>query len=264
MGSPPLLVTWAGRAPRAGGEPFQVDAMPARTPAQRSALVTGANRGIGFEICRQLAVRGIRTLLTARDERKGRLVAERLRREGLDVRFHQLDVTDEGSIRRLVDFVGSDPGGVDILVNNAAVYLDDGIAGLEVDLDTVRRTVEANVYGPLRLCQALIPLMRRRGYGRIVNVSSGSGQLSGMGGGSLAYRLSKAALNVITRVLADEVRGTGILVNSMCPGWVRTEMGGRHAPRSPEQGADTAVYLATLGERGPTGGFFRDRKPIPW
>ncbi len=238
--------------------------MPSRKEPQRLGLVTGANRGIGFEICRQLAGRGIRVLLTARDERRGRQAATRLTRDGLDVQFRQLDVTDEDSVRRLVGVVEAEFGGIDILVNNAGVYPDEGVPGLTIDLDTVRRTLEVNAYGPLRLCQALVPLMRRRRYGRIVNVSSGAGSLTEMGGGTLAYRVSKVSLNAITRILADEVRGSGILINAMCPGWVRTEMGGLHAPRSVEDGADTAIFLATLPDTGPTGGFFRDRKPIPW
>lgn len=238
--------------------------MPSHGETQRLALVTGANRGIGFEICRQLAKRGIRVLLTARDERKGRQAAARLTQDGTDVQFHQLDVTDDESVGRLVKFVEAEFGGVDILVNNAGVYPDEGVPGLTIDLDTVRRTLEVNAYGPLRLCQALVPLMRRRRYGRIVNVSSGAGSLTEMGGRTLAYRVSKVSLNAITRILADEVRGSGILINAMCPGWVRTEMGGRHATRSVEEGADTAIFLATLPDTGPTGGFFRDRKPIPW
>lgn len=238
--------------------------MPSRKEPKRVALVTGANRGIGFEICRQLAGRGIRVLLTARDERKGHEAAALIAQDGLDVQFRQLDVTDDGSVRRLVAFVEAEFGGVDILVNNAGIYPDEGVPGLTIDLDTVRRTMEVNAFGPLRLCQALVPLMRRRRYGRVVNVSSALGSLAEMGGGTLAYRMSKASLNAITRILADEVRGSGILINAMCPGWVRTEMGGRHAPRSVEDGADTAIFLATLPDNGPTGGLFRDRKPIPW
>lgn len=232
--------------------------------ARRVAVVTGANRGIGLEICRQLAGRGIGVLLTARDPRKGAQAARRLQREGLDVQFHRLDVTEAPEAERLAAFLQDEFGRADILVNNAGVYLDEGVPGLEIDLDVVRETMEVNAYGPLRLCQALIPLMRRHRYGRIVNVSSGAGSLTEMRGGTLAYRVSKVSLNAITRILADEVAERGILVNAMCPGWVRTEMGGRSAPRSVEEGADTAIFLATLPDGGPTAGFFRDRKPIPW
>ena len=238
--------------------------MSARTGSPRLALVTGANRGIGFEVCRQLAGHSLRVLLTARDERKGHQAAERLRKGGLDVHFHRLDVTDAESIERAAAFAESEFGGVDVLVNNAGIYPDEGVPGLSIDLESVRRTMEVNTYGPLCLCQVVIPQMRRRKYGRIVNVSSGAGALSEMTGRTLAYRVSKASLNAITRILAYEVRGTGILINAMSPGWVRTEMGGRNAPRSVEEGADTAIFLATLPEGGPTGGFFQDRKPIPW
>lgn len=236
----------------------------ARAESSHVALVTGANRGIGFEVCRQLARRGLRVLLTAREEDRGRRAAERLRQEGLDVHFHRLDVTDEDSVHRTAAFAEKEWGGVDVLVNNAGVYPDEGVPGLTIDLETVRRTMEVNAYGPLRLCQTVIPRMRRHRYGRIVNVSSGLGAFDDMGGGTLAYRLSKVSLNALTRILADEVRGTGILINAMCPGWVRTDMGGRNAPRSVEQGADTVVFLSTLPDSGPSGGFFRDRKPIPW
>lgn len=238
--------------------------MAARAQSPRLALVTGANRGIGFEACRQLAQHGLRVLVTARDEGRGRRAAEGLRKEGLDVHFHRLNVTDTGSIETAMAFAEGELGGVDVLVNNAGVYPDEGVPGLSIDLETVRRTMEVNSYGPLRLCQAVIPRMRRRRYGRIVNVSSGLGALGNMGGGTLAYRLSKVSLNALTVILADEVRGTGVLINAMCPGWVRTEMGGPNAPRSVEQGADTVVFLATLPDGGPSGGFFRDRKPIPW
>ncbi|HEX4834782.1 MAG TPA: SDR family oxidoreductase [bacterium] len=238
--------------------------MSPRAESPRTALVTGANRGIGFEICRQLARQGFRVLMTARDARRGQHAAKRLRKDGLGVHFHQLDVTDAESLRRAVAFGEGEFGGVDVLVNNAGVYPDEDVPGLSIDLDIVRRTMEVNAYGPLRLCQMMIPLMRGRRYGRIVNVSSGAGAFSEMTGGTLAYRVSKVSLNAITRILADEVRGTGILINAMCPGWVRTEMGGRNAPRSVEEGADTGVFLATLPASGPTGGFFRDRKPIPW
>jgi NAD(P)-dependent dehydrogenase (short-subunit alcohol dehydrogenase family) len=238
--------------------------MPSGTRTSHLALVTGANRGIGYEICRQLATRGIRVLLTARDESKGRQAAARLQQDGLDVPFHPLDVTDEDGVRKIARLAEDEYGGLDILVNNAGVYLDEDVPGLTIDLDTVRQTMEVNAYGPLRLCQALIPSMRRRRYGRIVNVSSGAGSLAEMSGGTLAYRISKASLNAITRILADEERGSGILINAMCPGWVRTQMGGQSAPRSVEEGADTAIFLATLPADGPTGGFFRDRKPIPW
>jgi len=233
------------------------------------AVITGASRGLGFETCRQLGRRGYRVLLTARDHAKGKAAAAALRDEGLDVGFFPLDVTDTDSVRALAGHLEREGGRLDVLVNNAGVFLDpmppeDPSASsiFRADIATVRYSMEANAYGPLRLCQALVPLMR--GRGRVVNVSSGMGQLSGMNGCCPGYRFSKAALNVLTRILADELRDTRIKVNSVCPGWVRTEMGGPNAERSVEEGADTIVWLATLPDDGPSGGFFRDRKPIPW
>ena len=232
--------------------------------AQRIALVTGENRGIGFEVRRQLGALGLRVILTARDPLKGGAAAAQLHAGGSAVEFHQLDVTDEASIRTLTTFVRTQFGRSDVLVNNAAVYPDEGCSVLAVDLETFRATMETNVYGPLRLCQAFVPLMRVHRYGRIVNVSSGGGQLTGMSDDTPAYRMSKAALNVLTCMVASAVGNADILVNAVCPGWVRTDMGGPSAPRTVEQAADTIVWLATLPAGGPTGGFFRDRQPIPW
>ena len=231
---------------------------------QKVAMVTGANRGIGLEIVRQLAREGVLVVLTSRDEAKGQAARKRLGAEGLDVVYHQLDVTDLASVQRLRESLEVEYSRLDILVNNAGILLDNGIQVLDVDLDMVRETVETNVCGPLLLCQALTPLMEKNGYGSIVNVSSGMGQLSDMGSGNPAYRLSKTALNAVTVMVAAQAREGEILANCMCPGWVRTDMGGSAASRSVEQGADTAVWLATLPDDGPTGGFFRDRKPIPW
>jgi len=228
---------------------------------QRTAVVTGGNRGIGLEVCRQLAGLGLKVVLTARVEAKGREAASSL--EG-DVVPFPLDVTDSADIGRLISFLEQDLGGVDVLVNNAGVFLDRHQGGLTVPLAAVRESLEVNLVGPWALCQAIVPIMRRRGYGRIVNVSTGLGAMSEMMGGYASYRVSKLALNGLTRVLADELRGTNVLVNTMCPGWVQTEMGGEGAPRPVEKGADTAVWLATLPDGGPTGGFFRDRRQIPW
>jgi len=233
-------------------------------PAQKVAVVTGANRGIGFEICRQLARLGIQVILTSRQEAAGQAACQKLKVEGLRVRFHQLDVTDPESVQRLAEFVKAEYGRLDILVNNAGVLLDEGVSVLVADLDTIRTTLETNTLGPARLCQAFVPLMQQQNYGRIVNMSSGWGQLSDTGPGQPGYRMSKTALNTLTVMLAAELVGTNILVNSMCPGWVRTDMGSPNADRSVEEGADTAVWLATLPDDGPTGGFFEDRKPIPW
>jgi NAD(P)-dependent dehydrogenase (short-subunit alcohol dehydrogenase family) len=234
-----------------------------RAPA-RVAIVTGANRGIGYETCRALASRGLRVVLTSRDAAKGAAAARELADSGADVVHHELDVTDDRSIGALVRWAESELGRIDVLVNNAALYLDESVSVLDVDLATARATIETNLYGPLLLCQAVAPGMIRRRYGRIVNVSSGAGQLSTMGDYAPSYSMSKAALNALTRMVADAVQGKNILVNAADPGWVRTTMGGRSAPRSVAQGADTIVWLATLPDDGPTGGFFHDRAPMPW
>lgn len=232
--------------------------------AKKVAVVTGANRGIGFETCRQLAKKGIEVILTSRDEAKGKAAAEKLQAEGLDVSSYSLDVTDADSVQRLAQFIKNEFGQLDILVNNAGVLLDSSDSVLDTKIETLRETMDTNLSGPLLLSQALITLMKEHNYGRVVNVSSGAGQLSDMTSGYPSYRISKTALNALTRILANELKGTNILVNSVCPGWVKTDMGGANAPRTPEQGADTIVWLATLPDNVPTSGFFRDRQLIPW
>ncbi len=227
----------------------------------RVALVSGGNRGIGLEICRQLAERDIKVVMGSRDEEKGRAAAEGL--EG-SVIAHQLDVADAGSVDRMAVFLEDRFGRLDVLVNNAAISNDDGQRGVDADLDRVKEALEANLFGAWRLCEVAIPLMRRNGHGRIVNVSTGLAALEDMGGGSPGYRVSKTALNALTRILSSELRGSGILVNSICPGWVATDMGSPGAPRPVEDGADALVWAATLPNNGPTGGFFRDRRPIAW
>jgi NAD(P)-dependent dehydrogenase (short-subunit alcohol dehydrogenase family) len=233
------------------------------TPA-KIALVTGANRGIGLETCRQLARLGMQVILTSRDAAKGEQAAQILRQEGGQIAAHPLDVIDPDQVERLRLWVVERYGRLDVLINNAGVYLGEDKSVFSVPLDVIRFTMEVNFYGPLHLCRAFVPLMKQHGYGRVVNVSSEMGSLAGMGGYSTGYRASKAALNALTRILAGEVRGQNIKVNSACPGWVRSDMGGEHAPRSLEQGAATLVWLATLPDDGPSGGFFMDGKPVPW
>jgi NAD(P)-dependent dehydrogenase (short-subunit alcohol dehydrogenase family) len=228
-------------------------------------LITGANRGLGFETSRQLAALGLHVILTSRQASSGKPALESLRAQGGEFTFLQLDTTDPASISRAYQQVAERFGRLDVLVNNAGILIDTADSGvLTADLQVIRKTAETNLYGPILLCEAFVPLMKKNGYGRIVNVSSGMGQLSEMGPGYPAYRLSKTALNAVTRMLSQETKGTGILVNSVCPGWVKTDMGGAGAHRTPEQGAETIVWAATLPEGGPTGGFFRDKKAISW
>jgi NAD(P)-dependent dehydrogenase (short-subunit alcohol dehydrogenase family) len=220
----------------------------------RVALVSGANRGIGAEIARELADdHGFAVFAGARDPDDID--------EGGGIIPIELDVTDQSTIDEAQERIGSDPGYLDVLVNNAGIY-GDPIGAADYDLDRAREVLEVNTFGPWRLIEAFLPLMRRSDAPRVVNVSSGAGQLSDMNGGRAAYRVSKAGLNALTRTLASDE--DWLKVNTMCPGWVRTDMGGSGATRSVEEGADTAVWLATLPEDGPTGGFFRNRQPIPW
>jgi len=227
------------------------------------AVVTGANRGIGLEICRQLAKKGIKVILTARNEEKGKEAVEKLQKEGLDIVFHQLDVTDEKSVQQAANYVKENFGKLNILINNAGIGTDYDNRGLNANIEKIKEILETNTFGPLRVCKAFTPIMLESNYGRIVNISSEMGALNNMGSGSAGYRISKVALNAVTRILASELEDTNILVNSMAPGWVRTDMGGPGATRSVEEGADTAVWLATT-DNLPTGKFFRDREEIKW
>ena len=231
------------------------------------ALITGAYRGLGLETGRQLAELGHTVILTARRQREGYAAAEGLAARGLAVRFHPLDVTDESSIQCLVAHIRDTEGRLDVLVNNAGIFPDSSPGSgrdsvFDAGLDSVRRGLETNTLAALRLCQVLIPLMQ--GLGRVVNVSSGMGQLEEMNGCCPGYRLSKVALNAVTRIFADELRNTGIKVNSVCPGWVRTDMGGESAPLSVQEGAAGIVWAATLPDDGPSGGFFRHGQRIAW
>jgi NAD(P)-dependent dehydrogenase (short-subunit alcohol dehydrogenase family) len=235
------------------------------TRTSRVALVTGANRGLGLETSRQLLRKGLTVVLAGRDDealtRARRSLPERERQHAMTV---HMDVTDSGSIAAAQKTIAERIGAVDVLVNNAAVLLFENDDVLSIPLDAFRTTFDTNVFGAIAVCRAFVPAMARAGYGRVVNVSSGAGQLTTMSTYAPAYSMSKAALNAFTRILAQTYRNRGVLVNAVDPGWVRTDMGGRGAPRSPEEGADTIVWLATLPDGGPTGGFFYDRRAIEW
>jgi NAD(P)-dependent dehydrogenase (short-subunit alcohol dehydrogenase family) len=207
-----------------------------------------------------LAGKGIRVVLAARDPARGGEAAGRLREGGLDVSFEQLDVTESDSVQACARRLRDAGVVVDVLINNAGVYPIAGV--FSVDEDSFERALEVNTKGPFRTCQAFVPAMIQRGYGRVVNVSSGGGSF-GEGLGPAAYAVSKAALNALTVKVSQAVRGD-VKANAMCPGWVRTDMGGSDAPRTTEEAVDTLLWLATLPFDGPNGSFFRDRRPIPW
>jgi NAD(P)-dependent dehydrogenase (short-subunit alcohol dehydrogenase family) len=228
------------------------------------ALVTGANRGIGKEVARQLARRGYEVLLSARDGKQAAAAAEELERAtGAALRPLTLDVADPASIEAAAQRVRVDGGRLDVLVNNAGVGSDFGVPGTAPDFDAVQRALDTNFFGAYRLTVALLGLLRQSPHARIVNVSSGMGGVAEMGGWSPGYRVSKAAMNAMTRILSTELKDQGVLVNSACPGFVNTDMGGPMGAQKPvEDGASGIVWLATLPDDGPTGGFFRDGKPV--
>lgn len=222
------------------------------------SLVTGANRGIGREVCRQLAELGHTVILTARDPGAAGAAAQAVRAEPM-----RLDVTDRASVADAAQWTRQRYGKLDVLVNNAAITYDTWQRAVTADLAVVREAAETNLYGPWLMVQEFLPLLRNSDHPRIVNVSSEAASLAGMGGGTPAYTASKVALNALTRMLADELRRDRILVNAVCPGWVATDMGGPGG-RPVAEGAASVVWAATLPDSGPTGGFFRDGRPLPW
>jgi NAD(P)-dependent dehydrogenase (short-subunit alcohol dehydrogenase family) len=229
----------------------------------RVVVVSGANRGIGREVARQLALRGDTVILGARDLTKGEQAAAQLAREGAVTLPRQLDVTDPASVERLAAALADQYGRVDALVNNAAINYDTWQRASTADLEVVRQTLDTNLLGAWRVTLALLPLLRGSAHPRVVNVSSGAGALAAMGAGTPAYSVSKAALNALTRILAAELRADGILVNAVCPGWVATDMGGPGG-RPVTDGAASILWGIDLPDTGPSGGFFRDGRPLRW
>lgn len=234
----------------------------------KTALVTGANRGIGFAIARQLAELGITVLAGVRNGASAASATAAFGKIGVDVQPVILDVANVAALPSALKDIEQRHAPIDILVNNAAILID-GPGGFDASLfdmtdETFRLTWETNVLAPAAIIRTLLPGMIAREYGRVVNVSSLAGQLAGMGSGFPAYRISKTALNALTRIAAAEAGRGDVKVNACSPGWVRTGMGGPEASRLPDKGAETPVWLATLPSDGPTGGFFEDKKAVPW
>jgi NAD(P)-dependent dehydrogenase (short-subunit alcohol dehydrogenase family) len=229
----------------------------------RVALVTGANKGIGYEIARQLGEKGYHVLVGARKAEAGKQAVASLQKSGASAEFVEIDVSDGVSIQRAAKAVAAQFDHLDALVNNAAIMEDkDNIA--EVSDELLLRTLKTNTFGPLLVTQAFLPLLTKSPAATVVNMSSGLGQLSDMADTYPAYSVSKTSLNAVTRQFAAALRDKGVAVNSVCPGWVKTDMGGANAPRTVQQGADTVTWLATEAPRDLTGQFLRDRKVIPW
>ena len=249
-------------APKSARRTSSVTSSSKRRP--RTALVTGAVRGIGFETCRQLGAIGYRVIVSGRSAAHAGRAAEQLTAQGISATPVELDVSDPASVRRARQYLSDRGERIDALVNNAAILEAENSDWTEIDRETFRATFDTNVLGAIEVCRAFVPGMVARRFGRVVNVSSGAGQLASMSTYAPAYSMSKTALNAFTRILAASTRGTGVLVNAVDPGWVRTDMGGPGAPRSVQQGADTIAWLATLPDDGPSGGFFHDRRPIAW
>jgi NAD(P)-dependent dehydrogenase (short-subunit alcohol dehydrogenase family) len=229
----------------------------------RVAVVTGANRGIGLEVARQLAAAGDTVVLGARDLSAGEAAARPIIDAGGDILVRALDVTDNATLEAIAAELGERYGRLDVLVNNAAIHYDDWQHAAGADLAIVQEALDTNLLGAWRAVHAFLPLLRASGHGRVVNVSSEAGSLASMGGGTPAYAVSKVALNALSRMLAIDLEADGILVNSVCPGWVATDMGGSGG-RPVAEGAASVVWAVDLPDHGPTGGFYRDGRPLPF
>lgn len=230
----------------------------------KNVFITGSNRGIGLEAARQFALKGYQVILSSRDLEKGLKSQEQLHSEGLNVDFIQLDVTSAENIKRAISKIKDKYGKLDILVNNAGILIEQNQSIFTVNKSDISRTFETNVFGPMMLIREVIPLMQANNFGRIINISSEMGSLSDMHGDYASYRMSKTLLNAVTGIFNAEVSHPNIKINSMCPGWVKTEMGGRNATREPIKATETILWLDELDENGPSGGFFRDGKALAW
>jgi NAD(P)-dependent dehydrogenase (short-subunit alcohol dehydrogenase family) len=233
------------------------------TNQMQTALVTGANRGLGKETARQLAEKGFKVILTSRSE-AGRAVAEELRAAGHEVDFHQLDVADGQSIAELTDYLAENYEYLDVLINNAGIHYDTFQNTLNADFSIVEEALRVNTIGPWRVSNALMPLLKNSSAGRIENVSSSSGSFVDSWPGTPAYSVSKCALNMLTLKMAADLEGTNVKINSVCPGWVRTAMGGENALRDVSEGAASIIWAALIPDDGPSGGFFRDGQSMSW
>lgn len=229
----------------------------------RIALITGANKGLGFEVCRQLGQRGFHVFLSARNAAAGARACQQLRHAQLTATFLELDVASLRSVHAAAKTLATQVDHLDVLVNNAGICEDAECSALEIQEDVVRRTLDTNTLGPLWVIRSVLPLLRKSPAARIINVSSGLGALQTMSSGYPAYRISKAALNALTRILAPEL-APGIAVNSVSPGWIRTDMGGPNATSSVAEGADSIVWLATEAPHSLTGEFIAERTRAPW
>jgi len=239
---------------------------------KKIALITGANKGLGFETARQLANRNIKVLIGARDETRGREAAEKLQKEGCDAEFVLIDVTDEETLETAAKYVEENFGKLDVLVNNAGIAVEYGADSTDINMETIRQTFDTNFFGVIAVTRAFLPLIKKSESGRIVNVSSGLGSLTqnsdpewGFSGVKpLGYNSSKAALNMFTVILADELKTANIKVNAADPGYTATDLNQNSGPKTVEQGASIIFDLATLPDDGATGGYFDDQGVVPW
>ncbi|WP_121612617.1 SDR family NAD(P)-dependent oxidoreductase [Mesobacillus foraminis] len=228
------------------------------------ALVTGGNRGIGYELVKQLAMKNFKVILSSRNTETGHKAAQNLKESNLDVSHVVMDVDNQESIHQAAVEINKKYGRLDALINNAGVYLEESKKLVAMDHSILERTMTTNFFGAYHVIRSFIPLMEKQGYGRIINVSSEYGAMSEMSySGEGAYKLSKLALNGLTRLIAAEIKGD-IKINAVDPGWVSSDMGGPSAPRTPRQAAESILWLASVGPEGPNGEFFRDGKQISW